>query len=90
MSSNRVIGIKALRQRAEAPEPAVHTVVYLLEVKEQITGNIDPMREVQRQVIRRDHRAGVVLLLHRHQEMMAVVAEAAVQADRVDHYISKQ
>jgi hypothetical protein len=92
MSSNRVIGIKVIRRRAEDIEPAAHTVVYILAVKEQITGNIDPVHEVQRQVIRRDHRAGLVLLqVRRHQETTAVVVvKAVVQADRVDHYTSKQ
>jgi hypothetical protein len=62
--------------------------VYILEVKDQVTGNLDQVDEV----IRRNHRLGQVLLqVHRHQEMMAAVAvKAVVQADHVDHYISKQ
>jgi hypothetical protein len=62
-------------------------IVYILEVKDQVTGKLDQVDEV----IRRSHRAGLILLLPRHQEMMAAVAvKAVVQADHVDHYISKQ
>jgi hypothetical protein len=62
--------------------------VYILEVKDQVTGNLDQVDEV----IRRNHRLGQVLLqVRQHQETMAaVVIKAVVQADHVDHYISKQ
>jgi hypothetical protein len=62
--------------------------VYILEVKDQVTGNPDQVDEV----IRRNHRLGQVLLqVRQHQEMMAAVAvKAAVRADHVDHYLSEQ
>jgi hypothetical protein len=82
------IGIKAHRQ-AGIIDLALNAAGRIIETKVQAAGNHDQVNEVHHLAIHRSLRQERILLLaHRHQEMMAavvVVNKAADQADQIDH-----